>query len=727
MKDNIHCNLSKKHTRRLVIAGAASLAIGFYLFMSIDCFSRKSVHFDETAHLASGYFMLKHDDYRVGTANMIFSQKLAALPLLFSDVKEPPPEIIDKSLDGKYTSGGEAFGIGMSLLNDSGNDSATLLFRGRMVMLLFGLITALTVFFWSKKNFGSTGGLISLAFLSSCPVFISFSGIIGTDIVVTALFILTVWSYWTLLHRVTPFTCMLFAIPSGLLLMTKMSSLIFGPVALLLLLIRFLANRPLEFSWGWKASQVISSRWKSTFIIIASLFASALIILIMIWAGYGFRYASVQPDSKGATFNWQLVLDKPSSIPHETQVGIYNRDENLGELASSVRFAKSFHFLPEAFLFDLASLDNLTQSRAAFFLGEISNEGWILYFPLIFLAKSGLPLFLAAIILSVSSLFFLLRKAKTHDTCMPWQIYECLPILIFIAVYMVIVMSGSINIGHRHILPIYPFIYVLLGALVFSFRTKIPWHKIILSLLIASSFITAIVAHPNHLAYISPLFGGTNMGYRLFVDSSIEWGQELPAVKKWIDAHQADIKERNLYFSYFGSGSPEKEGIKSLRLPGFFDPLETNPQSCTFLERLKPGGYLISGTMLQPVYYSRIRSNGTSLNFTAAWCEEFEEEYRKMKRLADALYDISEAAKTVNNPKILRAWMIKNCPAAIPEDKVEKYWLEYLAMFDLARFAKLASFLRHREPDANINYSVYVFFLGDKELELALNEQIEKL
>jgi hypothetical protein len=71
--------------------------------------------------------------------------------------------------------------------------------------------------------------------------------------------------------------------------------------------------------------------------------------------------------------------------------------------------------------------------------------------------------------------------------------------------------------------------------------------------------------------------------------------------------------------------------------------------------------------------------------------------------------------------------MIKNCPAAIPEDKVEKYWLEYLAMFDLARFAKLASFLRHREPDANINYSVYVFFLGDKELELALNEQIEKL
>jgi hypothetical protein len=722
MKVNINSNLSEKPVRKLVIAGAVSLAIGFYLFMSIDCFSRKSVHFDETAHLASGYFMLKHDDYRVGTANMIFSQKMAALPLVFSTIKDLEPAMIDKAFDGKCT----AFAIGTALLNDSGNDSAKLLFCGRMVMLLFGLISALTVFFWSKKLFGSSGGLISLAFLSSCPVFISFSGIIGTDIVVTSLFILTVWSYWTLLHRVTPFTCILFAVPSGLLLITKMSSLIFGPVALLLLLIRFIANRPLEFGLGWKAPHVISSRGKSTGIIIASLFTSALIILVVIWAGYGFRYATAQPDSNGATLNWPDSLEKQDYAKLEAQTGTQKQNENVnGSLISFVHFAKSFHLLPEAFLFDLASLDNLTQSRKAFFLGETSNEGWILYFPIIFIAKSGLPLILAIIIIAVSFMLLLLQKYRTHDTITPWQIYECSPILIFISVYMAVAMLASINIGHRHILPIYPFIYVLLGALVFSFQTKILWHKIILYLLIASCFVTAIAAHPNHLAYISPLFGGTYKGYRFFSDSSIEWGQELPAVKKWIDSHQTDIKGRNLYFSYFGSGEPEKEGIKSLRLPGFFDPLETNPQSCTFLERLKPGVYFISATMLQPVYYSRVRSDGTTLNLSAAWGEDFEAEYRKMKKLADALYDISEAAKAPNNPEIIRAWMIKNCPAAIPEDKVEKYWLEYLAMFDLARFAKLAFVLRNREPDANINYSIYVFFLDDKELELALDGHFE--
>ena len=60
---------------------------------------------------------------------MIFSQKMAALPLLFYDVREPDPVLIDKALDGKYISGGEAFGIEVLLLNYSGNDSRKLQFR----------------------------------------------------------------------------------------------------------------------------------------------------------------------------------------------------------------------------------------------------------------------------------------------------------------------------------------------------------------------------------------------------------------------------------------------------------------------------------------------------------------------------------------------------------------------------------------------------------------------
>ena len=98
-----------------------------------------------------------------------------------------------------------------------------------------------------------------------------------------------------------------------------------------------------------------------------------------------------------------------------------------------------------------------------------------------------------------------------------------------------------------------------------------------------------------------------------------------------------------------------------------------------------------------------------------------------MKKDAYALYDISEAAKSAHNPELLHGWMIKNRPDTIPENKAEQFWLESLAMFDLARFARLASFLRQTSPDSDINYSVYVFDLNENDLNLALDSQLEIL
>ncbi|MFZ2655066.1 MAG: hypothetical protein WAX69_09105 [Victivallales bacterium] len=45
--------------------------------------------------------------------------------------------------------------------------------------------------------------------------------------------------------------------------------------------------------------------------------------------------------------------------------------------------------------------------------------------------------------------------------------------------------------------------------------------------------------------------------------------------------------------------------------------------------------------------------------------------------------------------------------------------------YDMARFAKLTSYLRHRRPDDHINHSVYVFLLDKDELKYALEGEIE--
>ncbi len=161
--------------RFLVPAGAVALFI-FFLVLSISTAAGKSAHFDETAHLMSGYFMLKDSDYRVNTANMVVSQKFAALPLMLSEVNPPSKSVQKYALGHEFIYGGESFVLGFNFLNNAGNNSKQLLLRGRMMMILVGLLAAVLVFFWSKKIFGTAGAMLSLAFLATCPVFISFSG-----------------------------------------------------------------------------------------------------------------------------------------------------------------------------------------------------------------------------------------------------------------------------------------------------------------------------------------------------------------------------------------------------------------------------------------------------------------------------------------------------------------------------------------------------------------------
>ncbi|MFZ2654856.1 MAG: glycosyltransferase family 39 protein [Victivallales bacterium] len=663
--------IPKKHPssvkQRLLVNSMAVVIVAFYLFLSLTSAWQKSAYFDETAHIMSGYFMLKYDDYRVNTANMVLGQKLAALPSIISNVNPPSPDLVKRTFSTQYTSGAEAFGLGQVFLNESGNNSQKILFEGRTVMILFGLLTAITVFFWSRKLFGPYGGLISIFFLATCPVFISLSGIVGADIAVTALFLLSTWMFWILLHRVTPFTVSAFGLLAGLLLITKTSSLVFAPVSLILLSLSLLVNRPLAFGWGWRPSQQIESRKLSALTLLASLAASALIVFASIWAGYGFRYSAAPPESTGATLNWQRVLNQQSGNLENPHGPI----ENVP--ISFIRISKTSHLFPEAFLFDLANLGTLTKSRIAFFLGETSTNGWFLYFPVAFLAKSGLPMVFALILATLSWLYLSLRpKGETKSRAL-WSIYDCLPILVFIGVFMVVLITSSINIGHRHMLPIYPFIYIFLGSLVFIFQQAKLWPKILLAAIMMASFWTALSNHPTHLAYISPLFGGPSKGYSLFADSSLEWGQELPAVRKWLDSPSVDLRDRPVYFSYFGSGSPEAEGIHLLRLPGFFDPLQTIPQSCTFTGRLLPGVYLISGTMLQPVYYSRMKGDDFGVDFSSSWCKKHENKYQEMRRCAEEFY-------TTNNPTRLQDWMRQNRPKILPESQAGEYWMDSLPL-----------------------------------------------
>lgn len=698
---------------------AAIFTLIFYSAISFMTARGKSAHFDETAHIIAGYLTQNQNDYRLNTSNMIISQKLAALLLRHIAMPKETKELEQKLLTMPYLQGSEVFILGLSFLNAGAFERAqSILMRSRSVMICLGGILLFSVALCSARIFGLKGGLISIAFLASCPSMISLSGIVGTEIPCALFFFLTAWSFWTLLHKVNLLTLLAFSASLACLLATKISSLAFFPWAIIVLFLKFFNNRPLEISFlpakfattktehRMKKCE-IRSKERILFILIATFILAGLLVFLGIWGLYDFRYSAAPPSSSfQINFDWDKLLAEDSI---STRI---------------IAFAKKWRIFPEAFLYNFAGFRALTHSCPAFFMGETSSSGWTSYFPLLFLAKTHLPL-LVAFIASISILAYnaisLRHQGKNNTANLADIIYEILPFLLFIVVFMGIAMTARINIGHRHIFPIYPFIYVLTGALAIPLAKKNFLQPIFVSLMIFSSFVSAILTYPNSLSYVSPLFGGSYKAYTKFVDSNLDWGQELPALKKWLDMNQKHFAGINAYFSYFGSGFPEKYGIQLERLHGYLDPRMNTGARTSIVKKLKPGAYFISATMLQPVYYSRENIIFPTQNFSGIWTSKNEEKYKEMKKVAEPLLDAIESAKNdIEKQKELLAWFKDNRAPEIPENKSEEFWFEFLAAYDLARFAKLANYLRNREPDTHINYSIYLFILNKEELSEAL-------
>ncbi len=698
---------------RFALVLGVLLPLLLYLLFTLGVGAQKSAHFDEAAHLASGYYANRYDDFRLATGNLILGQRLAALGLVGDAVAPPPERLRNAVLNAQRIDPDQ---MGKALLYLSGNNPQHLLLRARMPIALLAAITGLGIFLWSRRIFGNPGGIVSLAFFAVSPTLIAFGGIVGADLPAASLLFFTVWAFWALLHRVTPPTVAAFGASAGLLLLSKLSALAFGPVALALLLARFgFGGRSLNYGWGWRADRKVSSPFGVSAALAGALIGAFAIVLAVIWAGYGFRFSAAPADAVGSGLAWWMY------------------DEAKGPLITLIRAALSGHWLPEPFLFDLAALALLVGGRQAYFFGEVGVDGWIGYFPFTFFAKSNPMVILGLGVLALVGIVQW-RRARRRGASVPAWLYESIPALAFIAIFGAIACLSALNIGHRHILPLYPFVFLLLGGLGRVFASPKRWPKVGVGLLLAGGLTNALFAYPNPLGYISPLVGGERHGYEMVVDSSLEWGQELPALRAWLDARpeeRSGSKGHGPYFSYFGSGIPEAYGIRTQRLFGFFQP-EGVPD-----EPLGAGTYLISATMLEPLYYIRASLvSPQAIGAIGPWCRPYEQMYRLHAPVAAAYFRARNDAAAEGGPA-LDVWMQENIalvldlyripPASVAGIDAGAIWRDFLRNYDLFRLGRLTHLLRTKEPAEVIGASILVYRLTEEDIRTALDSPLDDL
>jgi len=129
---------------------------------------------------------------------------------------------------------------------------------------------------------------------------------------------------------------------------------------------------------------------------------------------------------------------------------------------------------------------------------------------------------------------------------------ETLWMLIPATVFLAASMTSNLNIGLRHILPIYPFLSVLAAAGAWRLAKKHRAWGIIVGGLVLFHAASSLRAFPNYLSYSNELWGGPSKTYRVLTDSNVDWGQGLPAVKGYLETHAATP----CWLAYFGTVDP---------------------------------------------------------------------------------------------------------------------------------------------------------------------------
>jgi 4-amino-4-deoxy-L-arabinose transferase-like glycosyltransferase len=327
--------------------------------------------------------------------------------------------------------------------------------------LLFVVVAALALAASARLLFGEVAACIAVALFLSLPPVLAHGGLATTDMAAAAGFALAFYALLSWCDEPTIGRSIVLGVAIAFGISCKYSFIVFFPAAMLVLLI---------------ARRRLAPR---------KLMLAALVAVIVTWGAFAFSFRTIAESSPNA-----LGIARAAGISDRwTHIKLPAADLFLGLIM--VRFH------------DLAG-------HSAYLLGRVSESGWWYYFPVALAVKTPIPYLLLA-----SIGIWLLVKRRHRDAFL----------IIVAAMILLIAMSSRINIGVRHILPLYvPLSMIAAYAVVelwkFSRSARVALGGALLWLALSSAF-----AHPDYLPWMNAFAG--KRPYRVLLDSNFDWGQDI--------------------------------------------------------------------------------------------------------------------------------------------------------------------------------------------------------
>jgi hypothetical protein len=160
--------------------------------------------------------------------------------------------------------------------------------------------------------------------------------------------------------------------------------------------------------------------------------------------------------------------------------------------------------------------------------------------------------------LAMCGWWFVLHRWREALWKESWQ--QVLTVIFSLAIVLVCMLS-HIDLGVRHILPIYPLLAIAGGhALVTLFRHS-RYATIVAALLVVWVAGDSVRAHPDYLAHFNEFAGSHPEA--ILCESDLDWGQDLHRLS--LRLKQRGIQEVSI--AYFGTAPLEKAGLPHYGAP----------------------------------------------------------------------------------------------------------------------------------------------------------------
>lgn len=634
-----------RHTRRaaaavlLVAAGALSYASAL----------TESFTTDEPSHLAAGASYLATGDFRLNPEHPVLAKIWAALPLPLV-----PHVPFSEELDGWSYGGTKQVAIDWL---ERANDGNRLLRPARllMVVLFVGLVAA--VGWTSYRLFGAGAGLLATAMAAFEPLLLAHGHYVTTDVPLTLCATLTLLSLAAFLRRPSGAGFALAATSLSAAALVKYSWVLVLPACVLMVAAAYLRHRG--------AGSSAAFPW-------LRLAALPAIVVLAVWAGYGFRFDPFRPGGPEppADGSWRAFFPagtpKPfSPVTRDEAWEDIRRDRSgsprTGLSVTLVNLARRARLLPEAYLYGFAYATRHAENRRSYLHGEFSETGWRSYFLVAYLVKTPLP---ELLLLALGVAALVTRRARmTGDPVL------ALGVLAFAVAYGVTALLTNLNIGLRHMIPVYP-------ALLVAASTSVSWvssraGRIAVFLAAGGMAAVAALSFPLYLGYFNELAGGWRGGHRWLVDSNIDWDEDLLRVRDYQTRHPGE----RIFLLTLGD-SPFPRGLH-------VEPFVPRRPNQPWPPSLAAGTYVVSATWLVGTFQPFSRDE--------TW---------------------ENPALRARYAALWRRWEGRSSPTAGDGPEAERSY----RLFDGFRRALLLRRLNQRPPDDRLGTSFFLFRLSDRDL-----------